>query len=237
MQKYPILNNIYSFVILQLLICILTTKTVYSNSDVQVINEHDLKLIQELDQKYQKSKHIQMKIKKTIKLSLLGTEKSSEGKLQLSQGKMRLELEAPEKSLVVIDAKNIWIVKYPESNSKSKFNKEQIIKAPVGSKKAQEQSFVGLLTKGGLLKYFSVSGTQGPNEDKTIFLQPKKEHTEFKRAQMKIDLDSKKIKKIKYWDELDNETSFEFSDITFNESVNIKDFQYQPNKQSEVVEL
>ncbi len=48
-------------------------------------------------------------IKKKTVSPLLGREKLSKGKMSYRKGKVRIEMEAPEASLLVMDGKTIWL--------------------------------------------------------------------------------------------------------------------------------
>ena len=150
-----------------------------------------------------------MDLKKILKVQLLDKSTSSSGKVLFSKGRMRMEMDAPEKSLVVIDKKHIWVVNYPSDEFKN--SAPQVMQAEVTAKKARSQNFLGLLTQGGILKYFNVSGVQKiSNEAELFYLQPNLASFEFKRAQIILNPQTKLIMALKYWDELGNETGYEF---------------------------
>jgi outer membrane lipoprotein-sorting protein len=182
----------------------------------------DVALIKSIDQSYKSAKSISMDLKKIVKVQLLDKTSKMSGKVLFSKGRMRMEMDPPDKSLVVIDKKH-------------KNSAIQVIQAEVSTKKGRSQNFLGLLTQGGILKFFNVSGVQKTSdEEQVFFLQPNVASVEFKRAQVIVNPKTKKIVALKYWDELDNETGYEFANVKFDLSLEDKNFVYHPPKNADV---
>lgn len=201
------------------------------------VSAKDLKLIEALDSRYQKSKSITSEVEKNLKLGLLGQERRSKGKLWMSDGRLRMELEGSEKSLLVIDKKNLWAVTYPEAEFKDA--PVQVIKGETSSKKGRSQNMVSLLTQGGFLKFFKATAVQkDPNGESVYFLVPGKEQTDFKRAQIRVSKDGQQILELSYWDARDNETRFKFISTSFGtKSLDDKLFKFTPPPNSSVMPL
>ena len=196
-------------------------------------SEEDIGFIRRIDTAYQNAKTVSMDIKKSLKSQLIDSQSNSSGKVMFSKGRMRMEMSEPDKSLVVIDKKHIWVVNYPSGEFKN--SALQVIKAEISSKKGRSQNFLGLLTQGGVLKYFNVSGLMKvSDEERIFFLQPNDATVEFKRAQMILNPKTKLITGLRYWDELDNETMFEFSKVKFNQKLDEKIFIYKPPEGADV---
>ncbi len=199
-------------------------------------SEVDIRLIRGIDLSYQKAQTVSMDIKKSIKSQMLESKASISGKVMFSKGRMRMEMNEPDKSLVVIDKKYIWVVNYPSEEFKN--SALQVIKAKISSKKGRSQNFLGLLTQGGVLKYFNVSGLMKVSPKESIyFLQPNDATVEFKRAQMVLNPKTKRITGLRYWDEIDNETMFEFSNVKFNQKLDDKAFSYEPPEGADITEF
>ena len=192
--------------------------------------------LKELDKRYQNAKSITMTVEKNLVMGLLGKEKKSKGTLVLSKGKMRLEITEPTKSIVVIDGKTLWVADYPPEEFKNAA--VQVLKGSVSAKKGANQSFVGLLTRGGLLKEFQVTGTQKEASGANVyFLTPKAQSSEFKRAQLVVSADGKTIAELRYWDERDNATKMTFSDIKFDAPVSNKTFEFTPPQNADITTI
>lgn len=195
--------------------------------------KEDLANLKALDQKYKNSKSISMDLQKILKLEVLNQERKSKGRLLISKGRMRMEIDKPDQSLVVVDKKNIWVVQYPPEELQGAAL--QVIRASAETKKGRSQSFIGLLVRGGITKYFRVLNTMTAKDGlTTYFLQPEAGTVEFARAQVTLDPRTQQLKELKYWDELGNETKFLFSKISFDKKIPANKFAYTPPKNADV---
>ena len=72
-----------------------------------------------------------------------------------------------------------------------------------------------------------------------VSLKPKKNQDlgEVVKINLLVDTDNKILKKIVYWDELENKTEFTFSSIDFKAPINEKLFTYAPPKGANVTTL
>lgn len=223
------LNTLFAFVFL---FSFSFGKTSIKPEDIDQVDT-----LKEIDQKYQKAKSIKMDVTKTDKISALDQTKSADGQLWIQKGKFRLELqtkdESKDKSLVVADGVHLWMVTPPPKEFKEA--KTQVVKVKMNTDRARSQGLLQLLTEGGVLKYFKVTGTSAESGRITYFLSPDKKSVEFRRAQVVIDTKDKKIISLKYWDSLDNETNYEFSKISFGASIANPLLKYSPPKDADVI--
>ncbi len=190
-------------------------------------------LLKLVDNKYQKDHGIHLKLKKTVKLGLLGSSKDSEGEAWLNKGLMRLEIQKPESSKMITTDKYLWIENAPPEGFKDV--KTQVMRAPLNTERAKSQGLIQLLTRGGVLKYFKVSGVQRVDDHIIYFLQPNNQALEFKRAQIQVSPQNKTIEELKYWDQMDNETTYSFVSSAFNQKLDTKTFEYTPPADAEVI--
>ncbi len=200
---------------------------------VHSVSSKDMLLLREVDKKYQKQHGIHLKLKKTITLEMLGSTKESQGEVWLENGKMKLVINEPQPSKVVAGKQFLWIESSPPEDFEGA--KVQVLRASLNSKQAKSQGLIQLLTQGGVLKYFRVSGIQKENERVRFFLQPDTQSVEFKRAQIDIDKNKKEILTLRYWDQMDNETTFDFSRSEFNKKLSADTFKYEPPQNAEVI--
>lgn len=192
--------------------------------------------LKSLTSRYRTAKSVTMKVAKTLKLGLLGEERKSAGTMTLSNGQLRLELEGAEKTLLVVNKKNLWAVTFPPPEFKDAV--VQVIKADTASTKAKSQALTGLLGAGDLSKSFKATAVQTTEKgEANYFLSPVKDTADFKRAQLLVAKDGKSIVELKYWDERDNETSFEFTDAKFGKKADPKLFDYTPPANADVMAL
>jgi len=200
---------------------------------VHSVSKQEMLLLRRVDQKYQKSHGIHLGFNKTIVSEMMGSRSESEGEIWLNKGKMRLEIHKPEASKIIAGKSYLWIESAPPKGFEEA--KTQVMRASLNSKQAKSQGLLQLLTQGGVLKYFRVSGIQREKNKVTFFLQPDKQSVEFKRAQIQVVPSSKEISQLRYWDQMDNETVYVFNKSEFNKKLEKKLFDYKPPKDSELI--
>lgn len=175
-----------------------------------------------------------MSVKKIVYNAFTEETKSYEGMLQVSHKNLRLDFEKPEKSMLLVGEKEIWVVNY-EPDSKDKIS--QILHVQVKKSKAH-QLLLSLLGGDGLLKKFEVLKKTKASGVSTYHLKPSQPIEEIEKIEVLIDEGNENIKKISYWDETENKTEFEFSDIQYNTSkLDPKMFEFKPPKGVKVEEL
>ena len=207
-----------------------------SDGGFKTVDAKELAKLKALNEKYRTAKSVTMDVSKSVKLGLIGGERKSAGKLTIANGQMRMELEGAEKTLLVVNKKNLFAVTYPPAELKDAA--VQVIRGDVANKKAQSNVITGLLGSGGFLKNFKPTGfTQKESGEILYFLAPMKAASEFKRAQLLVSKDVKEIREFRFWDERENETTFNFSNITFGKPVDASLFNYTPPANADVMNL
>lgn len=207
-----------------------------ASGSFKTVDAKELKRLRALNEKYRTAKSVSMDVSKAVKLGLIGSERKSSGKLTIAAGQMKMELEGSEKTLLVVNKKNLYAVTFPPAELKDAA--VQVIRGETGNKKAQSQVITGLLGSGGFLKNFKPTGvTQKESGEILYFLAPMKAASEFKRAQLLVSKDVKEIREFKFWDERENETTFNFSNIVFGKPVDNSIFNYTPPANADVMNL
>jgi len=207
-----------------------------SVSGMHAVTPDELASLKKLNEKYRTSKSVTMDVVKQVKLGLIGSERKSAGKLFLSKGQLRMELEGTEKTLLIVNKKNIFAVTYPDPQLKG--SAIQVIKGETSSKKAQKQALTTLLGSGGFLKSFKPTALQMTDDgDQIYFLQPTNDQNEFTRAQLKVSKSGKEIRELHYWDARDNETILSFANTVFGSKVDAKLFTYSPPADADLMNL
>lgn len=227
-------------------------KPVATDSALSPATPAQLKTVKALDEKYQKAPSVEMGVNKLVKLGLLGGERKSAGRLTLSNGRLRMELEGDEKSLLVINKETFWAVTFPDPEFKDA--PVQVITGSMGNEKAskssqkkgqktghktsQSQGMLTLLTQGGFLKFFNATGVQKSAEGNVVyFLEPKKQQTDFRRARLTVSADGNEIRELRYWDERDNETTMTFKSVVFGKKPGDSVFTYAPPANAEIMKM
>jgi len=183
--------------------------------------------------KYRNSPAVEMKLNKTVEMSLLGETKKSKGKLYLSNNKMRYEIQKPEKHLVVMNDKGIWI-----ENKLSEKLGGKVQVTHLRSKSGQKK------VKGFLAAFFGNSNVKddlnfketSKNTFKVIF-KKKSEMADVKSARIGIDKSAEEITFIEYTDSLENKTRHDFSKVSFKSKAISSKFKYVPPKGAESTEM
>lgn len=203
-----------------------------------VVQTEQLVLLKSVDDKYKKADSIKMNVVKKDTVAALEQTREYEGSLALKKGKFRLAVTTRDKnkdeSLVVADGKTIWFVTPPPKEFKEA--KIQVVKAPMNTDRARSQGLLQMLTEGGVLKYFTVTGAKEEDNKIVYFLEPDKSSLEFRRAQLTVNKDDKTLAALKYWDSMDNETEYVFSAVEFDKPLAAKLFSYTPPKNADVVD-
>ena len=197
----------------------------------------DVAKIKAIDRRYRAASSVSMDLGKTLKIAALGRERSAKGRVLVAKGRMRLEIDSPDRSLLVIDRKNAWLVNYPSDEFKGAAL--QVVKSKVASsKKARSQAIVGILAQGGFLKHFKVVGiASGPASGDVYYLQPDHQLVEFTRAQARLTSDGTNLQELRYWDELGNETALLFSNVRLNGPAPDASFRFVPPADADVTTL
>lgn len=204
---------------------------------IQAAQPAQLELLKNIDQKYQKASAIGMNVEKSDTVAALDQTRVFAGTLVLKRGKFRLDLQSKDqskdKSLIVADGKNLWLVTPPPKEFKNA--KTQIVKASLEDKRARSQGLLQILTEGGILKYFKVSGVLDEDSQLTFHLQPISQSIELRRAQLIVNKSEQTITSLRYWDTMDNETVYSFSKVDFNKNVKDELLKYSPPKDADVM--
>lgn len=202
-----------------------------------------VELLKKVDAKYIVAKTVTMAVNKTDKLSALEQTKSSEGTLQMKKGMLRMELTSSEsdketgkeKSLVVVDGKSLWLVSPPIKDAKN--SKTQVAKTKLANKKAKSHLLLQILTDGGVFRFFQVDKSVEQDDMVVYFLKPEKSMQEIQKAQVLVDKTKQVIAQFKYWDAMENETVYQFTNVEFDKAIKDSVFTYIPPKDAQVSEF
>jgi outer membrane lipoprotein-sorting protein len=179
--------------------------------------------------RYRSAKAIQAKVKKTVLQEVMGTSNTSEGRFYFSKGKLRLDIEKPEKSTLVYDGKNIWL------ESRLDDQHVQVTHMKAGELKRTDSLMAALFDRKDALKKFNLLKAKDVDGEKVYSFEPKdKKSTEVRF--LEVALKNKDIQRITYKDQVENTVSFEFHDLS-KESVPMAKFQYRLPKEASVTEM
>lgn len=211
-----------------------------ASATLHALSKTEAAALKTLSRRYQTAPLISMRVTKVLKLGLLGQERRSTGKAWISQGKLRMELDGAEKSLLVLNRTELWAVSYPKSELKGAL--PQVIKGEIRSKEVRAQALLGVLGSEGLLKEFSPTGVMTESGSQLFFLLPKDQKNDsVKRLQLRLSTDGKSIVGLRFWDDRENETNFEFSEVEFSKKEKAKShdelFKFVPPADADVMKM
>lgn len=178
---------------------------------------------------YRSAPAIQAEVKKTVVQEVMGTSNESEGKFYFSKGKLRLDIESPEKSTLVYDGKSIWL------ESRLDENTVEVSRIKSAELKKTDSLIAALFESKDVLKKFKLLKTESKDGQKIYFFEPRdKEKTEVRT--LDVALANKEISRITYKDQMENQVSFEFKGMKRGKVAPAK-FEYKPPKGANVTEL
>ncbi len=176
--------------------------------------------------KYRKAKSLQAKVTKTVVQELVGSETKSDGDFYFSKGKLRLEFGEPENSKLVYDGKTVWL----ESRLDDKT--VQVMKLRSNELKKSDSLLAALFERKDILKNFKLLETKESEGVKTYKFEPndkKKTEVQF----LELALKNKELQRISYKDQVENQVSFDFQNLSKG-SVAPSKFTYKVPKGANV---
>jgi outer membrane lipoprotein carrier protein len=153
----------------------------------------------------------------------------SSGEMFFSKGKMRIEQEKPEKTLLVYDGSVAWQEQtFDDGNSKKPYVSK--------IKNVQKSSalLAALLGSENVLKNFSLKRPVKNGKGRFDLVPKNPKINEVKK--LRIDFDDADLKLISYTDNLDNQVTFTFRHFR-EKSISEKKFKYEPPKDAVVTEV
>jgi outer membrane lipoprotein-sorting protein len=186
--------------------------------------------------KYQETLAVGMKVEKKVHLALMDEEKTGRGELWYSKGRLKMAIEKPEDSLLVLNDDIIWVVvKLPEEFGGT----VQVTKMKAAQLKKSNALLAVLFGDEAVWDRFEVLKVDQGKESLKVELKPAKgaQLADVAKVRVEIDNQDQKISAIAYWDELENETSYRFSEVRFGVKLSKGHFKYKPPAGAEVTEI
>ena len=194
-----------------------------------------LQLLNSTLERYRNTVAVESKLKQEVS-NILDQTTVSEGDIWLSQGKMKIRFEKPERVDVVFDGQWLWQAqKTPEEFG----GQWQVIKMKTNDLKKSNAAVALLFGKGVVeLKFNVVEVKTGDKNETSYLLKPKDlKNSALKKIAITIDTQAKRVLKIKLEDQAETVTKLTFSDTVFGAEVSKDMFKYTPPKGAEVSTL
>ncbi|MBX7231780.1 MAG: outer membrane lipoprotein carrier protein LolA [Bdellovibrionales bacterium] len=179
---------------------------------------------------------LSMSIKKESTNSLLGGKtKVSEGTLYLKKGKLRMELNGTEKTVLVIDASTIWLETRMVQDSGEKIIVNKSKKGVLG----KDSLFEIILNEKNINRHFTQKEKQKlPHGQLHLTYLPKTPNkNEIQNLEVWLAQQNKRIEKIKYQDDKENTVTYTLGEPKKLTQSQDQLFKYIPPKESEVTEF
>jgi len=198
------------------------------------VDEDPKKILKKVEAKYT-SHFIKMDVKSEVTQTLLERTKTYTGKLYLApEGRFKMDMKTPNKHMLLMNGKNIWVVDYPLDETQDKV---QILHSK-SAKSLKNQGFLDIFTGvGNLQKRFKIESSDKKNDEITYKLIPKEKDAQVERVELKIDFQSELITGVTFWDSLGNKTQLKLSEQDFSDKSPKDIFDFKPPKNASITYL
>lgn len=162
----------------------------------------------------------------------VGKVRVSKGKIQIKKGgKLRWDTLEPQKSMILMDGKNIWMVDEPVSEGEP----VTVLKAS-NPKKSQPHTIVSfLMGKAEIKKGYDLKKVSEFNaEYDKVELTSKEKEPQITELALVVGKKHQTIKEIHFQDLIGNDVKLEFSNIEMGKKIKSEVFKYTPPKGAEV---
>lgn len=186
--------------------------------------------------KYKDAQAVGMKVEKKIHLALLDETKSGKGRLWFSKGRLKVQIDKPEGSLLVVDNHTVWLESRLTDDPSSLV---QVTKMKASQIRKSNALLAILFGDQAVWSKFEIITSHRQNGNLHLELRPQPGAKLLDVTKIKIVVrgPQTEIAEITYWDELENETNYRFSDVDFDVSLSAKDFKYVPPPDAEISEF
>ena len=181
------------------------------------INEEN-RLFQKIIQKYKNSSGVTMNFKKNTHLKFLKKNRYSTGKIFLSQGLMKLDIEDSMNTRLIFDKNNLW---YQTSTPEGKIKTAKIDL----KKEIQNKAIISLLFNPDLFfQVFRFVSSRSKGRTTILEFLPIQKQQNISRLSIKIESD--RILQLELeWEDLGTVEEYTFSDIRMNQKIPEKTFK------------
>lgn len=178
---------------------------------------------------------IKIKVNSEVTQTLLDRTKTYSGELFLApESRFKMEIKEPNKHMLLMNGKNIWVVDYPLDETQDKV---QILHSN-SAKNLKNQAFLDIFTGvGNLQKRFKIESSDKKDDEITYKLIPKKKDEQVERIELKLDSAAELISVLSFWDSLGNKTQLKFSQQEFEDTTPKEIFNFKPPKDASITNL
>jgi outer membrane lipoprotein-sorting protein len=191
-------------------------------------------LLERVEKKYV-THYIKIKVNSEVTQALLERTKTYSGDLFLApESRFKLDVKEPNKHMLLMNGKNIWVVDYPLDETQDKM---QILHSN-SAKNLKNQAFLDIFSGvGNLQKRFKIESSDKKDDEITYKLIPKKKDEQVEKVELKLDSEAELISTVSFWDSLGNKTQLQFSKQEFDDTVPKEIFDFKPPKDASITNL
>lgn len=178
---------------------------------------------------------IAVEIKKSSTNLTMGTTKAGSGKLLYWSGKLRLEMNPPEQTLLVMDGKYLWL----ESQFVQDTEKRILVtKAKLKGLKKANALWATILGNNDIMSEFKTKNRKVDGNSVTLELVPKaKAESEIVKLIFVYSIKPYKLMALTYVDDRDNEVTYQLGEPRSIDGDVKSIFIYEPPKGANVTEI
>ncbi len=207
-----------------------TTKPTVKKASSKVKTE--LRNLSQVFEDLQSAASVSMKVKKKITSPWLNSPKEATGTLDFSKGKIRMKINDPHPSLLVLSGKDIWLEeKQPEDMG----GKVQVSHFKAQQARKSSALLALLFGESEIWNELQLINKKSVGGDLTFNLKPKdQKRLEVKDLKITISEEENQLKAVSFSDELENVTEYDFTSIKKSQRSKSELFKYNPPKGAEV---
>jgi len=184
-------------------------------------------------ERIEKTKGLVLEIKKTVSLKLLKKEEESEGTLKaIPPDKIKLELNRPIKTELVLTKNKSWLIEFPV------FEEDPIRITKLKSAQGNDGILVAqIFNSKKFFRKFKILNKEDRGGQILYHLKSIQKLAGLNKIEVEVDVDDVEIKKIKYEDELGNTTTLVIEDTDWDVDIPKETFEWNPPKNAEIQEM
>jgi outer membrane lipoprotein-sorting protein len=194
--------------------------------------KNKIESIKQVIRSYNEAPSVKMDVSKSVFMAIMGETKTSEGEAAYAKGKLRLKMNAPEDSLVVMDQSTVWI-----ETPGVEEGKPQVAKITAKDMKKRSRAPLAILfSNENAWNEFKIIKSESSERGTQFWLEPKdlKKWTDLRKISLTLSKNGKRLEQLSYEDELENKTEFVFKNIVTDQKLSARTFRYAPPPGAEI---
>ncbi len=199
------------------------------------VPSEELRAIRQRIEEFRDSAFVEVKVRKTVESPYMTLPKSANGTLALAKGRLRLRMESPENTLLVLTRNDLWLESRPDVEGDWPV---QVTHFKTRTMKGSNVFLAGLFEDKAIFQEMRVGSHKHTDAGEEYDLVPRPQSKEKEIKSVWLFFKSGEgLKQLRYEDQLGNKISFEFLSLAKRNNVPRQLFEYQPPKGAEVTRM